>query len=222
MSASAVGLSVAAARAAAIGFSTVRRKCAPFSRSTRHRHHRAVVAQREARQRRRGHRVAAEERHRDAVIHLLVDQHAEMLALGAARRSRAAPRRCPWATSSLPTALRACATIIVDEGIVGGAVDLGDRQSGLGRGQGRDLPIAEMRREEDVVRLGGRRWSVDLARAARSRRGRPARRAWNLPRCGYSATTRPRLSHMPRTIALDLGVARARAWRGADSSARAC
>jgi len=50
-----------------------------------------VVTQRQTRQRRRGHRVAAEERHRNAVVHLLIDQHANMLAFG--QRADGAPCR---------------------------------------------------------------------------------------------------------------------------------
>ena len=44
------------------------------------RNHRAIVPQGQFRQRRRGHHVAAEKLHRNAVIHLLVHQHGEMIA----------------------------------------------------------------------------------------------------------------------------------------------
>ena len=45
------------------------------------RHHRAVESQRQLGQGRRGHGVAAEKGRRDAVVHLLVDQHAQVLAV---------------------------------------------------------------------------------------------------------------------------------------------
>src|SRR6266851_3631813 len=94
------------------------------------------------RQRRRGHCRAAEERHRDAVIELLVDEERQV---GAAPQRRKGPARGNGAfRDELALGPAKPRDHAVDQRIVGGAVDLRDIDAVLPGGERGDLPIAEM------------------------------------------------------------------------------
>ncbi len=140
------------------------RKRAPASRSTRSRQHVAVEAQRQSGERRCGHRRAAEKRHRDPVIHLLVGKQRQM---GAAAQRRNRPPRGDRAFRDQLAAIAAePRDHAVDQGIVGGAVDLGKRDPVLDGGKRGDLPIGDMAGENDHPPARRDR-SVDMLKAAR-------------------------------------------------------
>jgi len=141
-----------------------------------HRHGRAVVALGEAGERRRGHGIAPEERHGDAVVELLIDQHTEPSALGQNRDRTACPRR---SLGHHLLARQAAHAVDQpgDERVVGIAIDLGIGDAERGERGREHLPIAEMRREQQ--RRTAAFEHFDLLGAcdfdARARRARTAR-----------------------------------------------
>src|SRR5437660_1340400 len=149
-----------------------------------------------------GHRRAAKERHRNAVIHLLVREQCQMRA--AAQRRDRAPRAYGALRNEFAAVAAEPRDHAVDQRIVGGAVDLGDRDPVLDAGKHADLPIRDMAGEEDHPP------PAPTARSTCSKpcvsTGPPGSKTLIFRRCGYSATTRPRLSHMPATNARDFGL----------------
>src|SRR5216683_7232579 len=127
------------------------------------RQYRAVEMQCQERQCRSSHRRAAEERDRDAVIELLVDEQRQM---GAApqRRQRAARGDRTLRDELAPGAAKP-RDHAIDQLVVGGAVDLRDIDAVLPGGARGDLPIAEMTAEDDH-RPAGRDGAVEMLYAA--------------------------------------------------------
>ena len=114
------------------------------------RHHRAAELQSELGEGRGGHGVAAEERHGDPFVELLIDQHAEMFTLvqgldeflgagGALGKIDPADRGAQGSQQGFHL------------GIVGGAVDLGQGHAVLNGAEGGDFPVAKMGREENAA-----------------------------------------------------------------------
>src|SRR6266851_5124249 len=111
------------------------------------RQYRAVKMQCEERQCRSSHRRAAEERDRDAVIELLVDEQRQMRA-APQRRQRAARGDRALRDELAPGAAKP-RDHAVDQRVVGGAVDLRDIDAVLPGSPRGDLPISEMPAEDD-------------------------------------------------------------------------
>src|SRR6516225_11763429 len=113
------------------------------------RQHIAVKAQRQNGKSGGGHRWTAEERHGNPVIHLLVSQQGQMRAT-TQRRDRA-PRgdRAFW--DQLGPLAAKPRDHAVQQWIVAGAVNLGDRDPVLDAGKHCDLPIGNMAGEHDYA-----------------------------------------------------------------------
>ena len=107
----------------------------------------AVEAERQRGEGGGGHRRAAEKRYWDSVIHLLIGEQAQMHA--AMERSNRPPRGNGSLRDELVTIATQSRDQAVDQRIVGGAVDLGDRDSVLDAGKQADLPIGDMAGEDD-------------------------------------------------------------------------
>src|SRR5208282_4721674 len=108
----------------------------------------AIELEGELRQGRRGHGWATEERYRDPIVHFLIDEHGEMAAL--LERRDCAPRALtPFAQQLSCDLAPRPAYKPVDKRIVGGTVDARERQTALRRSNRQDLPIPDMRGEED-------------------------------------------------------------------------
>jgi len=99
-------------------------------------------------ERRRRHRRDAEERRRDAVVHLLVDQHAED-AIAAQHLDRLARAGRTLGHDRVVFELPHLPDHAVDQGIVRRAVDLDVGQADLARGKREQLPIRQMAGEQD-------------------------------------------------------------------------
>src|SRR4051812_49103526 len=128
------------------------------------RQHGTIETERQNREGGSGHRRAAKERHRDAVIHLLVRQQTQMRATTQRRDRLPRGYRALWNEFALIAAEPR--NHAVHQRVVGGSVDLGNRDPMLGAGKHADLPIGDMSGEDDHPATGGDR-PIDMLEAMR-------------------------------------------------------
>jgi len=124
----------------------------------------AVEAERQKGEGRGSHSWAAKKRHRDSVVHLLVGEQAQMHA-SMERRNRA-PRGDGSLRDELVAVPAQTRDQAVDQRVVGGAVDLSDRDPVLDAGKRADLPIGDMTGKDDHPPPGSNR-PVDMLEAVR-------------------------------------------------------
>ena len=133
------------------------------------RQHGTIEAERQNREGGSGHCRAAEERHRDAVIHLLVRKQTQMRAT-AQRRDRL-PRGYGALWNEFAPIAAEPRNHTVHQRVVGGSVYLGNRDPILHTGQHADLPVGDMSGEDDHPATGGDR-PIDMLAAAQYSRVR--------------------------------------------------
>ena len=116
------------------------------------RYSRAIVTDGELSNRGRGHGLPTKQLDGNAIIHLLVNQHAE--AAAGAERGNYAPRapRGSFGDDVFVFQLPDFTQHGVDKVIIGGAINLDIGHAGFLRGQGKELPVGEVAGEEDARR----------------------------------------------------------------------
>src|SRR5215471_10128472 len=97
----------------------------------------------------------------------------------------------------LSTAAAEAGNHAVDQRIIGGAVDLGNGNPILDGGEHSDFPVGDVAGEDDHP-APCRNCAVHMFEAERLDAPVGIEDSY-FPRCGYSAMTRPRLSHIPAT-----------------------